>query len=252
MNIINPVNKSMEKWYWLIKNIILIAVYYIITKPMYDFIANVHIREPTTLFTPLDYMIPFSSFFTIFYIFTFYPFIIFTIAYFAFIKPERFNKIFLSFLLIYIVAYTTYVIFPVIMIRPATLPGDFLSRVMGIVYKSDTPLNCFPSLHAANSTFTAYWLSKEKPRYKYLFWLIAILIIISTLFVRQHVIADEIYGFVLAYLAVIFVDLKAEKIKFLRFVKEEEIPDIHMKLRIISAYSIATLFTILVIIPLIP
>ena len=252
MEIITHLSKSLEKWQWLIKNIILVIIYFIVTKPMYNFIAEIHIREPTTLFTPLDYMIPFSSFFVIFYVFTFYPLIIFTIAYFAFIKPAKFNKFFLSSMLVYIVAYTTYVIFPVAMIRPSNLPNDFLSQVMRIVYKSDTPLNCFPSLHAANSTLTAYWLSRERARYKWLFWLIAILIIISTLFVRQHVIVDEIYGFVLAYIAAIFIDFKGEKIRFLRFAREEKVPDIHMKARTISGLSIATLFTILLIIPYIP
>ena len=251
----DPTNtKESSSWTWVIKSIIYIIIYYIITQPMYLLIANIHIQPPTTLFTPIDYIIPFESFFVIFYVFLFYPLVIFTIGYFAFIRPERLDKVFLSVLLIYLVAYVTYIIFPVIMIRPASasLPHDFLSQIMAYYYTKDPPLNCFPSLHAANSTFAAYWLSHEKPKYKWGFWTAAFLVMLSTLFVRQHVIVDEIYGFLLGYLTCWFAEYKAENISILRFVKEKKPIKEFMSARIIIMLVIATLVSALIIYSYIP
>lgn len=239
---------------WLIKTIVYIILYFIITQPLYLLISEIHIQPPTTLFTPIDYMIPFVSFFVIFYVFLFYPFVIFTIGYFAFIRPEKFDKVFLSVILVYIVAYTTYIIFPVMMIRPdpASLPPDFLSQMMAYYYTKDPPLNCFPSLHAANSTLSAYWLSREKPKYKIGFWTAAFLVILSTLFVRQHVIVDEIYGFLLAYFAAWFADYKAENIPWLSFVKEKEPITEFMTARIVIMLVLASLISVLIVYSYIP
>ncbi len=66
------------------------------------------------------------------------------------------------------------------------------------VYAHDTPLNCFPSLHAAISTIVAYGFWQEKRKYGWISWPIAIIIIVSTWLVRQHVIVDSIFGVALA------------------------------------------------------
>jgi len=193
----------LGEWAWFIKNSILIVIYAIVALHLYDVIAeiSVQLHEPTTLFTPIDHLVPFISAFAIIYVFIFYPFVIYTLGYFMYIKPEKANRFFIAIMIIYAISYMTYLIFPVMMIRPKELPDDFLSRVMAKYYESDPPYNCFPSLHAANATITAYYLGREKPEYKYVFWLIAFLVMLSTLFVRQHVIADEIAGFLVAYFA---------------------------------------------------
>ena len=246
--------EGISKWTWLIKSVVYLVLYFIITQPMYLVVSEIHIRPPTTLFTPIDYMIPFVSFFAIFYVFLFYPVVLFTMGYFAFINPERFDKVFLSILIVYIVAYTNYIIFPVMMIRPdpASLPPDFLSQVMAYYYVKDPPLNCFPSLHAATSTYVAYWLSREKPKYKVAFWLFAFLVMLSTLFVRQHVIVDEIYGFLLAYIACWFADYKAENLPILSYVKEKTIPKDFMNIRLAVMVFLASLISALIIYSYIP
>lgn len=191
----------MKDYKWLLKSILYLIIYALLAIPGYEIVSKIHIQEPITLFSPVDYQIPFISAFAIIYVFIFYPFIIYTIGYFAFIKPEKADRFFVSLFLVYVVSFIIYIIIPVKMIRPnpSTLPKDFLSQVMANYYLSDPPLNCFPSLHAANSTLAAYYLSKEKEKYWWIFWVIAGSVIISTLFVRQHVIADEIAGFILAY-----------------------------------------------------
>jgi len=114
---------------------------------------------------------------------------------------------------------------------------------MANYYRSDPPLNCFPSLHAENSTITAYYLSREFPKYKLVFWGIAFLVILSTLFVRQHVIADEIGGFLVAY----FAGWVSEK-----YVKEENIEDKYKLFRLAFMLVLATLVTVFTIASYLP
>ena len=224
---------GIKNWFWLIKNSIGVVLYGIITVVLYVIIADIHIQPPITLFTAVDYMIPFVSIFVIPYVFIFYYFVILTFGYFAYVNPQKFNKYFVAFLLIYAISFVTYIIFPVMMIRPtpAEMPTDYLSQIMIRYYEHDPPVNCFPSLHAANSTLAAYFLSREKPKYKWLFWGIAFTVILSTLFVRQHVIADELAGFLVAYYASWFADKK---------IHEEQITDKYKKIRIIFTLVFAT------------
>lgn len=226
--------------FWVIRNTLFIIIYAVLALFVYDLVAEFHIREPTHLFTPLDYSIPPIMTWAIVYVFIFYPFVLYTIAYFSYIKPDRSLRFFVSLFIIYAVSYITYIVFPVEMIRP-TLDinsPNFFERVMAKYYESDPPLNCFPSLHAANSSIAAYHLSKENKKLSPIFWLIALLVMISTLFVRQHVIADEIAGFLVAVIAGKISD---------KYVKKEEISDKYLYVRIAVALIIATLVTVFLV-----
>ncbi|MEX0568345.1 MAG: phosphatase PAP2 family protein [Candidatus Njordarchaeota archaeon] len=236
---------DMLRKYWYIKNTMYIVLYALIALFLYDVVAEIHIREPTTLFTPLDDLIGFNSFFVIFYVFIFYPFFIFTFGYFIYVKTEKADQFFVSLLIIYSISYIVYIIFPVMMIRPDpdTLPKDFLSQVMAQYYRIDPPLNCFPSLHAALSSIAAYYLSKEKPKYALGFWFVAFMVMLSTLFVRQHVIVDEIAGCALAI--------------FAGWISERKIPlgkkvEQNLQLRIIITIVLASLISFASIYKFIP
>ena len=245
-------NSVFQRFKWFIKGIIYAIIYAFLALYLYDAVAEATLNGspitgigPITLATPIDNAIPFVSGFAILYVFIFYPFVTFSLGYFLFIRTEKTDKTFLSLVIVYIIAYLTYLLMPVKMIRPDpdVLPKDYLSRVMAKYYEEDLPVNCFPSLHAANSTLFAYWDSRAKPRLKWLFWIIAIGVIISTLFVRQHVIADEIYGFLLAYLASWFIDKK--------FRDGEEVTE-YKWFRIIFTIILASLVTIFTIIGYLP
>lgn len=226
--------ERLKEFGWLVKSSLFVVAYAVIALIVYDIVAEIHIQPPRTLFTPIDHAIPFISAFAVPYVFIFYPFTIFTLGYFAFVKPQKLDQYFTAILIVYAISYITYIIFPVMMIRPSPqeLPTDFLSKVMIKYYSLDPPLNCFPSLHAANSTLVAYFLSREKPKFKWGFWGTAFLIILSTLFVRQHVIADEISGFLVAYFASWFSE---------KNIKEEPIPDIFLRERKIFTIILASI-----------
>jgi len=229
----------------LIKNTVFLAIYYFIAIILYEIIAELTFpRAQSVFYTPIDNMIPFISIFVIFYVFIFYPFVLYTLGYFAYIKPEKFDRFFLAIIIMYVLSYLTYLIYPVRMNRPdLSDASDFLSKVMYNYYQEDLPVNCFPSLHASNSTLMAYFLSKENKRLSIVFWLIAIAVMISTLFVRQHVIVDEITGFLVA----IFAAKISEK--FIPIGKEIKG---YFKERVIFTVILVAIFSIVTIMPYLP
>ena len=160
----------------------------------------------------LDGAIPFVPQMVIFYVCLFYPMVILTMFYFAFVKYKKGYALGWSLVLINAVAVLIYIVFPVSTYwwRQAFLAhpivGNFWASQAYSVWASDTSFNCFPSLHAAVSTicfFTWYQYSKIKPSATTKLVALATLIIaggviLSTLFIKQHYIADEIAGIVLA------------------------------------------------------
>ena len=84
--------------------------------------------------------------------------------------------------------------------------GNYWADQVYNIFANDTSFNCFPSLYAAVSTicfFAWFRYAKTKPSKITKATSIAALVIaagviLSTLFIKQHYIADEIAGVVLA------------------------------------------------------
>jgi len=198
---------------FIIGTIGLMIIFIIYT--MYYVVANIHFAPIRTLFTPLDYMIPLIPEFLFIYLFVFYTFIFFVIISTQYYLKSYRIPFIVIFAIVALTSYGIYTIFPVSMIRPSVTPSDFWTSLLALLYSSDPPVNCFPSLHAAYSTMGAYivWHMNKKWG-KYIGWPTAIAVMISTLFVRQHVIVDEIAGFLLGFIVPYIVlkkfDLKPE------------------------------------------
>lgn len=208
------------------KNLSLLLLY-LLVNVMYGYVASVHLTEPHFLFTPIDWAIPLNPPSVVIYIYLFYSFVFFALLYYATFQRAYFNQLIFSLITIHLVSYAVYIIYPVMMIRPYWAPTSLFDWVfwyyvnpqflqnwllynsiqsnldafhwsLWMVYAKDTPLNCFPSLHAAVSTMIAYGFWQEKRSYGWISWPIAVAVMFSTLLVRQHVILDEISGAALA------------------------------------------------------
>jgi membrane-associated phospholipid phosphatase len=134
--------------------------------------------------------------------------------YFAFVEYKKGYALGWSLVAINGIAVLIYVVFPVstfwyrqdLLAHP--LLGNFWADQVYNVFANDTSFNCLPSLHAAVSTICFYaWFqyAKVKPSNKtttaaILALVIAAGVILSTLFIKQHYIADEIAGIALAYI----------------------------------------------------
>ncbi|BAL80640.1 phosphatase PAP2 family protein [Caldisericum exile] len=189
MNIMEFLKKNYKLY--LINTVLAVVIYY--TSKIYDFTnhatANVHV-----LATSFDKLVPFIPQFIVIYN-SLEPVIYLTLLFFFIFHPRIFTPLSLSFITLFLVSNFVYVVFQTYVPRPQITIGNnyFVNEVVKL-YSSDNPYNCFPSLHCGTSALaSSVWFVKKK--YKliaYLMSIWAILIILSTQFLKQHVIADII------------------------------------------------------------
>lgn len=94
-----------------------------------------------------------------------------------------------------------FIAFPTTMVRPELTGSGFIMDATRFLYMADAPTNLFPSLHCLLSTMC--WIgvrgNRRIPRLKKIFFLTAaVLVYVSTLLVKQHVIVDVFAGILLA------------------------------------------------------
>ncbi|MDY5987950.1 phosphatase PAP2 family protein [Sporofaciens sp. SGI.106] len=167
--------------------------------------------------SPLDDYIPFVEYFIIPYLLWF-AFIAITALYFFFTDKQGFYKL-ATFLItgmtIFLIICT---IFPNgLNLRPDTFARDniFVDMVKQL-YAADTPTNVLPSIHVFNSLGVSFAIAhserlKKKPYIQYAAYILAGLIILSTVFLKQHSVTDVIAAMVMAGAVYPFVYVPANR-----------------------------------------
>lgn len=93
-------------------------------------------------------------------------------------------------------------------LRPAVMPRDnIFTHLVQIIYSTDTATNLWPSIHVYNSIGTMIAVHHSKRFNKtgtVIMDIIGILIILSTLFVKQHSFYDVITAFIMAIIFYLF------------------------------------------------
>jgi membrane-associated phospholipid phosphatase len=112
--------------------------------------------------------------------------------------PRDFLKLMLAMLLASAVAYASFILFTAHVTRPdpSALPSPFYRYVFSEFYKIDAPGNTMPSLHVTLSMVIGLRLRLLKHGKWWLAW--ALLVSLSTLTTRQHVVIDVVAGFAVA------------------------------------------------------
>ena len=153
-------------------------------------------RNAHTLFLPGEERLPFLPIFEYLYVLTYFigALLIATIRDYA-----AFRRLLRATGLSLLAAYTTYLLFPVYFERPHLEVSSLHTWLLSLEYL-DKPYNHFPSLHVALS-WLAVFASQVSGRSRIGLGVVAAGISVSTLFVKQHYIADVVYGFVLAWVA---------------------------------------------------
>ncbi|MDP4143998.1 MAG: phosphatase PAP2 family protein [Bacillota bacterium] len=166
-------------------------------------IVYAHLNNSTrglhSLVTDLDKSVPFIKSFAIPYV-IWLPFLVITLIYLCFKNREVYYRVIISLILGLIACFTIYFFFQTTVVRPQLQGKDFLTNLVRFVYATDSPFNCFPSIHV----LTSYILikgtikcSKKISLKSIIIIVIASLIILSTQFIKQHVIMDLIFAILL-------------------------------------------------------
>lgn len=142
----------------------------------------------------VDDLIPFCEWFVIPYVF-WYFWIAFSLGYFLLRSPDSFRQLQLYFMLLQAVSIAVCILLPNRQdLRPEVFPRDnVLSSVVGLIYRMDTSTGVCPSLHTALSVAMAsVWRRAPGVHrgWKSFFTGAAVLVSLSTLFIKQHSAVD--------------------------------------------------------------
>lgn len=134
---------------------------------------------------------------------------IFLIPYYLYCKDkDKFVKYVISYVLCSMIGNIVFISYPSTVARPTVTGTDIFSLIAKFIYWIDTPTNCFPSLHCAISMLFILYVCESKNTNiitKISVCIISILIMLSTLFTKQHVVADFISGDILALIVYLIV-----------------------------------------------
>lgn len=169
----------------------------------------VPVESCTIVHCALDDRIPFHELFIIPYV-LWYLLVAFSLLYFALYDVDGFQKLMKFIIITQVVAMAAYIFLPSRQeLRPEVFPRDnLLSGIVKIIYTLDTNTNVCPSMHAAFSlAIASTWLKSPVPKKgsKALVAGFALLVCVSTVFVKQHSVLDVLAAVLVCLLAEILV-----------------------------------------------
>ena len=217
MNIWKKTGKLLKKYShaW-------VFLYVLIYMPWFTWLEKRTGVQYTMVHSPLDSYIPFIEYFVIPYLLWF-VFIATTGLYFFFTEKQSFYRM----AAFTITGMTLFLIICTFFpngqeLRPHTFEHDniFVSLVQ-VIYATDTPTNVLPSLHVFNSLGASVAIAhsprlRKHPLVRYGAYCLAALIILSTVFLKQHSVTDVFAAFAMALLiyplVYVLQDKKAPKL----------------------------------------
>lgn len=121
-------------------------------------------------------------------------------------EEAHIRRTFWAYLAVWITAYVCFLVYPTVAPRPPEVVGDgFAVWGLRFLYDADPPYNCFPSLHVAHSFVSALTCYRLHRRLGLVTLLFASVVAVSTVFTKQHYIADVVGGIVLAFVAYVLI-----------------------------------------------
>lgn len=190
----------MKSFYRKYKHLLPLAIFLIFYLSVFVYVENRPDHHMHLLASQFDHLIPFCEIFVIPYIIWFF-YITFGILFFGIVERDRDQYYQLStnlmigmalFLLISLVWPNGHTL------RPAVLPRDnVFTRLVVMIYSSDTSTNVFPSIHVFNTiamhTAVSHSTTLKKHPWAVRFsGIIAVSIVLSTMFIKQHTVIDVV------------------------------------------------------------
>lgn len=178
----------------------LYLISFILTSAMYPLLNN-NTRTVYHIPTWIDKAVPFNKYFIVFYV-SWYIYIGVAITYYIVRDEKRYFKLLWGMNVGMITCFIVYFFFQTTVIRPEVYGNDIFAGMVRIIYGRDNPFNCFPSIHVFESILIGIYVNRDsslKISAKLLSSFFAIMISISTLYVKQHYFYDAVAGIALAY-----------------------------------------------------
>lgn len=146
-------------------------------------------------------------------------------------QKEMIRRTVWAYIMVWSVGYTCFLLYPTVAPRPNTVTGDgFAVWGLRFLYDADPPYNCFPSIHVAHSFVSALACHRVHRSLGLVALSCASLVAISTLFTKQHYVADVIAGLLLAL---------AANAVFLRNYSRANIPEVDRRLAPVLALCVS-------------
>ena len=211
MSLMQDDRKIPKKYYLLLVMVILSMMLYPLT--------NRPIGVVRDLTLPWETNIPFIREFVVIYHVS-YPLMFVNLILFLIRYRDVFVKSTIAIALGNVLGFFTYLLYQTEVPRPEALGNDLFSRLLRMTYSVDNPYNGFPSLHLSSTTIIliAVLSSKCHKGYKIFSIVLSTLILLSTLFIKQHTLLDVFGGVVygaLSYLVVAYgLNLKSKNGNF--------------------------------------
>ncbi|MDD6879235.1 MAG: phosphatase PAP2 family protein [bacterium] len=203
----------MKKYKKQILSIILIILFQTIT---YFFVKFSPIKV-NIIGSSINDKIPFISYFI-------YPYIswylmLFLIPFILSIRDDKKFNIYLKTTFVCIcVATIIYFLYPTAIIRDGIETHTFTDKIVNVIYLLDTPnVNCFPSMHCIISfifIFVTIRNGNLSRSFRVITFFWSLLVILSTMFVKQHIILDVVSAFVLSFAVYMIINFKCKKCNF--------------------------------------
>ncbi|NQS92038.1 MAG: phosphatase PAP2 family protein [Chloroflexi bacterium] len=154
------------------------------------FPINQNVTGGITPNLPIDALVPLWPIWAIPYLLTI-PWWILSLAWGA-LKMDypRWRQFSLCLGLTIIISYLFFIIYPTYVVRPEITDQDFLSQLVVGIYGSDQAHNALPSGHTYTTLIISIFWSQWLPKLKPVWIVIAVLVLLSTLFTKQHYLLD--------------------------------------------------------------
>ena len=99
-------------------------------------------------------------------------------------------------------------------LRPeVTMANDWIMELVSFYFWIDHPYNLFPSMHLSASFFSAFYCMRRGQIFGWITMIMAIIVGVSVVLLKQHYILDVVAGFFVAWFSTFF-SLKKIKARF--------------------------------------
>ena len=151
------------------------------------------------LVTKFDKIIPFKQLFIVPYV-AWFGLIFVVLIWFMYRDIKLYIFSIISIILGLLISFIIFSLFQTTVPRPEILGDDIFSQLTKLMYTIDNPFNAFPSIHVLTSYIVFLGCQETKGRYPKISLVIqgvVILVILATLFLKQHTLLDVLGGLIL-------------------------------------------------------